>query len=165
MEFEEKLIYQTYINNSFNFFDHPSKMVRDFQNKNKNILWYNNLNVNHEGGSRLLNAEKPLKVKKIRVWTSDVFWNFSNRPETVISSGKGLDLPANSEFRYPDLPPFCIVIYQVDGISSAITSSNSRDALILEMDELKDIFVCINDKRGRYSKNSGAFDLNIEVLE
>lgn len=165
MDFREKLVYQTYINNSFNFFDHPCKAVRDFQNKNKNILWYNNLNVNHEGGSRLLVEEKTLRVKKIRVWASDVFWNFSSQPDTTIKSPKGLDIKASEDFRYPELPPFCVVVYQVDGIAFPIKASTSLEAEFIELDDIKNVYVCINDKKGEYAKNSGAFDLNIEILD
>lgn len=165
MDFREKLIYQTYINNSFNFFDHPCKTVRDFQKKNASILWYNNLNVNHEGGSRLLVEDKPLRVKKIRIWASDVCWNFSNQPDTTIRTPKGLDIKASDAFRYPDLPPFCVVIYQVDGIALPVVGATSLEAETIELDEVKNVYVCINDKRGGYSKNSGAFDLNIEILD
>ena len=165
MDPKQKQFFETYISNSLDFFDHDAKEVKNISGSNNTVLWYNNIGVNHEGGRRLIFNEKPLRTKRIKVWASDIFWKFSPFPAAVITSPNGMGIKANiGNFKFPDLPALCIVLYQASETCRAISASNAYEGVEIKLNDQYDIFITINDKMGHYHKNSGAFDINIEIL-
>ena len=59
---------------------------------------------------------------------------------------------------------FSIVLYQPNKNVQMIKAVTSYDAQIINIDPNYDIYVTVNDQRGHYHDNSGAFDLYLEVL-
>jgi hypothetical protein len=131
-------------------------------------LWYNNLGVNNEVGSLLLGQAQPLRASRIKLFTADVSWRYGFSFSTAIKTSLGKNMPAPSDWRFPGLLKYGVVLYQRINEREIkawkINETTAHAPQEIQLDPAADIFLNINDARGSYNDNSGSFDIYIQII-
>ena len=132
-------------------------------------LHYRRLNVNLINGNRLLDeCGQPVHASVIAVACKDVRWHPSNRSAlTVRDSLPHVQHPSRGgTLKFPELPPYSVVIYQPSKNFAYVVKSMCADhPNILSLDPNVDIYVTVNDRLPDYYDNSGNFSLLLSVVE
>lgn len=123
-------------------------------------LWWNNLSVSYEGGTRLFVADdKPLRASQVEFYIDDLSWQYAvNGPRIIDPWGNGQQAP--QDWFVPGMLQFGIIIFQSRWWGRVDRGIN-RNAI---QQPGEDILFNINDKRGTYGDNGGSFDLYLRVL-
>jgi hypothetical protein len=113
---------------------------------------------NHEGGWRLMDGEKPLRLSSGT--TGGDLIGFQPFPESdPIWDIKGAGIPADGRFLYPDRNVWGVV-YENGG---KIWNMKNEPNQIREFDKNSDIVVNVNDVKGQYKDNTGNISIQIYV--
>ncbi len=130
-------------------------------------LWFNNIGVNNETGVRLYQGETPLRANQIQVFPSDVSWRYGFSFATAIREPLGKKLPTPSDWRYPGMARYGLVLFQPDPPQIKawkLISSTVEAPQHITLDPNQDIFINVNDAKGSYGDNSGSLDVFIKIL-
>lgn len=123
-------------------------------------LWWNNLPVSYEGGTRLFIADgNPLRANQVEFYIDDLSWKYAiNTPRINDPWGNGQQAP--QDWFVPGMLQFGIIIFQSTWWGRVDRGIN-RSAI---QKPGEDILFNVNDKRGTYGDNGGSFDLYLKVL-
>lgn len=131
-------------------------------------LWFNNISVNNEMGTRLYQGEHPLRAGRIQIFATDVAWRYGFSFSTAVRTPLGRSTVTDEGFRFPGLFRYGLVLFQPqsDGQLRAwqISATHRDSPQNIDLDPNLDILVAVNDDKGRYGDNSGSVDLNVKVL-
>jgi hypothetical protein len=130
-------------------------------------LW-KHLAINFVNGSRLLLGGGPLRASRIRVYATDIQWQYALSENAVVTTPNGNGQTAPGGWRFPGAPIFGVVLYQPNGAQFSITGSSPETAQEFSLSNVYDILVAVNDgstTQDGYNDNSGAFSLVIEILQ
>jgi hypothetical protein len=127
-------------------------------------LFYKHLPVNVEGGVRLLDFQSAnLRAKRIRAWVDDVAWRYAFGGPTIdtpLGNGAGAD----ANWVFPGFVQFHVILFQPGGITFHFNGTPGNEQEFV-LDNTLDIIINVNDVKGTYGDNNGAYSLNVEVLE
>jgi hypothetical protein len=123
-------------------------------------LWWNNLSVSYEGGTRLFVSENtPLRANQVEFYIDDLSWQYAvNGPRINDPWGNGQQAPG--DWFVPGMLQFGVIIFQARWWGRVDRGINRK--AIQQPGE--DVLFNINDKRGTYGDNGGSFDLYLKVL-
>lgn len=144
-----------------------SNMPQDPVLQNAGWLWFNNLGVNNEAGVRLYEGETPLRVSQIRIFPADVSWRYGFSFATSVKTPLGKSIPTPSDWRYPGMARYGMVLFQVDAGQMKvwkILESDANTPQQITLNPSLDIYININDGKGSYGDNSGSFDIYIQPI-
>lgn len=135
----------------------------------KTWLRYENVNVRNAddwSGTRLdLALNRPLRAKKILAYAPSVQWHYAAGPGHFVNSPLGTASgPAGMGYRFPALPPHCLVILQEGGSATVIEGQRRRKAIEIDTLPDRDISVHVNDLDFGTADNTGSFDLRVRIL-
>ncbi|MCM1983213.1 hypothetical protein [Lyngbya confervoides] len=123
-------------------------------------LWWNNLSVSYEGGTRLLVDNQPLRASQVEFYIDDLSWQYAlNGPRITDPWGNGQQAPG--DWFVPGMLQFGIIIFQSNSWWGRVDRGINRKAI---QRPGEDILFNVNDKRGTYGDNGGSFDLYLKVL-
>jgi hypothetical protein len=124
-------------------------------------LFWNNIPVCYEGGVRLLVGDNnPLRASQVEFYIDDLDWTYAiNSPRITSPSGDGNQ--AGEGWFAPGMLQFGILIFQANLWFGRVDPGINRMAI---QHPEKDILINVNDIRGTYGDNGGAFDLFLKVL-
>lgn len=106
-----------------------------------------------------------VRASRIRVYASDISWNYGPHGSTRITTPNGNGLRAPSGWRYPGYNQFGIVIYQ-DGLAPQnVIGTSDATAQEFNINNSRDVRINVNDALGTYGDNWGAFDIYIKVIQ
>jgi hypothetical protein len=127
-------------------------------------LTYINLPVNSEGGTQLLDSNgQPLRATQVLAWAPEVHWTpGANIP--AITSPLGQGGSAGAAFRYPGANVWGVVLDQPGHFTQNVQATSQGAAAPFPMSNAADIIANVNDSRGGYLDNGGAFDLVIQIV-
>jgi hypothetical protein len=125
-------------------------------------LWWNNLSVSYEGGTRLLGLDgQPLRASYVKFHILDLKWQYSlDGPTSTITKATGTDQPAPGDFVFPRMAQFGILIFQDTWCGRVVDGDNEMSIQHPE----RDILFNVNDRKGTYGDNGGSFDLNLQIV-
>ncbi len=131
-------------------------------------LWFNNLGVNSETGTKLYRQGQPLRAAQIRVFAADVSWRYGFSFATLVKTPLGKKFIVDEAWRFPQLCRYGTILFQPTG-NSRVTAWQLQEATVAQPQEITlnstfDILVSVNDQKGKYADNSGSFDLYIQVV-
>lgn len=131
-------------------------------------LWFNNLSVNNEAGTRLYQGDHPFRAARVRVFASDVAWRYGFSFTTSVKTPLGRNVVTPDSYRFPGLLKYGLVLFQRQPDSQLrawqIAATDKEGAQEIELSSDLDILVGVNDDKGHYSDNSGSIDLYIQPL-
>ncbi|MFO0906052.1 MAG: hypothetical protein U0939_23800 [Pirellulales bacterium] len=122
--------------------------------------------LDHFLGARIdLAPGVPLRASRIDVFAPVVRWSYAPGPGKFVTSPLGTaTAPAGTGFRFPDLPPHALVIWQIGGAATVIESQNRSSAMEIETLPDRDIYVHVNDLFFiGPADNSGSFSLRVRL--
>lgn len=143
-------------------------LPRESEDERKWESWFwKHLAVNFKNGTRLYANGSPLRATRIKIWAEDIKWKFATVRDAVITTPHGHGGSADSGWRFPRMPRFGIVLYQRGGDQFAVLGDSYSSAQELQISNGEDIYIAVNDTtgQGHFADNSGAFSINIEVLQ
>ena len=130
--------------------------------------YWKHLAVNFVNGTQLWVGGGPLHVSKVRVYATDIQWQFATSADSVVTTPDGNGQAAPGGWRFPGAPAFGIVLYQANGIQYAIKGTSPATAQEFTISNLYDIYFNVNDgstSQTGYADNSGAYSIVLEVLQ
>jgi hypothetical protein len=105
-----------------------------------------------------------LRASRIRVWCPKLLWFNDSTTASLQTSPLGDNRISGSDFNYPRMPEFGVVLFQSGLVVESIRGPDDTQALEIELSPAVDILVNVNDIVGGYPNNTGTFDLSFEVL-
>ena len=134
-------------------------------------LTFDGFTVNQHNGNCLYVDGRPLRASTLAVVARNVCWRPSADSSLLIrrAAGAAVDYThtgsATLPYRFPELPPNCIVIFQSNpDLAYAVTSHCADHPDIVSLDPFSDINVCVNDRLLEYDDNNGSFSLSVAIL-
>ncbi|MFS8969557.1 hypothetical protein [Synechococcus sp. 'PEA 65AY6A-5F PE A'] len=124
------------------------------------------LRVNHEAGNVLYWQGQPLRASRIRFFVRNVAWRYGFSFSTSIRSPLGKGIPTPSEWRYPGLCRYGLVLFQPNArlVARQVWESSPEQPQEVDLDPNLDIAFNVNDAKGSYGDNSGSFDIYVQVV-
>lgn len=124
------------------------------------------LRVNQEPGNILHWQGQPLRASRIRFFVKNVAWRYGFSFSTSIRSPLGKGIPTPSEWRYPGLCRYGLVLFQPNArlVARQVWESSPEQPQEVDLDPNLDIAFNVNDAKGSYSNNRGSFDIYVQVV-
>ena len=129
---------------------------------------FNTLAVNNQNGNLLQLHHHAFRARTIAVAAHEVSWKTNPKSALVIRRTSGLvwDDTPGLPFRFPQFPPYSIVIYQPKaGIAHAVMSDCVDHPDIVALDPNCDVLVFVNDRFWGYADNTGSVSLSVAILD
>jgi hypothetical protein len=133
-------------------------------------LFYKHLSVTREAGAKLVAPNGgALRASRIKIWVDDVYWRSGlGSPPIVSPNGNGDQ--ADTGWVFDTWLQLGVLLFQRDPqglvISvEAVTADNPANAQECGLDNGLDILINVNDVKGAYGDNSGAYSLHLDVLQ